>query len=628
MLGYSQRALRIDLTNNNITTEKISDEFCENYVGGYGFAAKILWDELPPNTDPLSPDNILIYAIGPAQASLLPTASKYGVFAKSPLTDVFGLSISSGTVGMQMRQAEYDMVIIKGKAAEPVYIFIDDDNIEIRDASKYWGSESNVSKDTFETEDLIREELGDSRIAVASIGVAGEKLSRIACITNDRGRQAGRTGMGAVMGSKNLKALAFRGSHDIKIGPNKKEIMAKYLDLIKRANGPKTEKYRDLGTPVNTLKFNKLGVLPTRNFQTGYFEEAEAISGEKMAEKPWVVKKVACAKCPIACDHLCLVKEGPFKGHISSVDFESIFALGSCCGVGDMAAVITAIDYCDRLGIDTMSGGVTVAFGMEAYEKGLLTKEDTNGADLRFGNAEAMVQCVKDLCNRSSNAGDILAEGTRRAAWKLGKDSIKYAMQVKGLELPGYVVRGLKTAALGFGVSIRGGCHLRNGAYSPDIGGKVDRLIEEPDRYKHVIPVENLYAIIDSLIVCKFTRGIYSGNAEIAECVQMITDIQMDEAKLIKTGERIVNLSKCFNIRELGYEKKFTPKDYDMLPDRCYEEGLTSGVTKGVKIDKKKYIEMVENYYKARGWDNEGIPSKAKLDELGIGFAADAIGAK
>ncbi|MHC1591383.1 MAG: aldehyde ferredoxin oxidoreductase family protein [Candidatus Helarchaeales archaeon] len=628
MLGYSQRVLRINLNNNDIKTEKLSDEFCETYNGGYGFGAKILWDELPPNTDPLSPDNILIYAIGPAQASLLPTASKYGVFAKSPLTGVFGMAISSGSVGMQMRQAGYDMIIIKGKAPEPIYIFIDDDNVEIRDATKYWHSDTQESKDTFETEELIREELGDSRIAVASIGIAGEKLSRIACITNDRGRQAGRTGMGAVMGSKNIKALAFRGSNDIPIGPNKKEIMAKYLDLIKRANGPKTEKYRDLGTPVNTLKFNKLGVLPTRNFQTGYFEGAEEISGERMAEKPWVVKKVACAKCPIACDHLCLVREGPYKGHISSVDFESIFALGSCCGVSDMAAIITAIDYCDRLGIDTMSGGVTIAFGMEAYEKGLLTKEDTDGVELKFGNADAVVEIVKAICNRSSNAGDILAEGSRRAAWKLGKDSIKYAMQVKGLELPGYALRGLKTAALGFGVAIRGGCHLRNGAYSPDIGGKVDRLIEEPDRYKYVIPVEDLYAIIDSLIVCKFTRGIYASNAEIAECYQMITGIQMDDQKLLKAGERIVNLSKCFNIRELAYEKKFTPKDYDMLPDRCYEEELQSGATKGQKVDKDKYIEMLENYYKARGWTTEGIPSKAKLEELGIGFAAEAIGAK
>lgn len=628
MIGYSQRALRVDLSTNDIKTEKLSEEFCADYIGGYGFASKILWDELPPGADPLSPDNVLIYAIGPAQASMLPTSSKYGVFAKSPLTNVFGMAISSGSVGMQLRQAEYDMVIIKGKAPEPVFLFIDDDNVEILDAKKYWGTKDNLSKDCFETEDEIREELGDSRIAVASIGVAGEKLSRIACITNDRGRQAGRTGMGAVMGSKNLKALAFRGSHDIAIGANKKALMAKYLDLIKRANGPKTLKYRDLGTPVNTLVFNKLGVLPTRNFQTGYFEEAEGLSGETIKEKPWVVKKVACAKCPIACDHLCLVTEGEFKGHISSVDFESIFALGSCCGTSDMASVITAIDYCDRLGIDTMSGGVTIAFGMECFEKGLLTKEDTNGLDLSFGNGPAVVQCVKDICNRSNKAGDILAEGSRGAALKLGKDSIKFAMQIKGLEIPGYVVRGLKTAALGFGVAIRGGCHLRNGAYSPDIKGSVDRLKEEPDRYKHVIPVENLYGVIDSLIICKFTRGIYAGNAEIAECYQMITDIPTDEAKLIKAGERIVNLSKAFNIREISHMKDITPKSYDMLPDRCYEEGLLSGASKGAKVDKKGYVEMLENYYKARGWNNEGIPSKAKLKELGIDFVATTLGAQ
>ncbi len=617
MKGYAQKALRINLSNETYEVEDLTEEFCENYIGGYGFAAKILWDECPKGVDPLAPENVFVLALGPVQASLLPTASKYLVGAKSPLTNCFGMAISSGSVGSQMRRAGYDMLIVKGKAAKPIYLFIDDDDVHFVDAANYWGDNT---KDCFETEDLIREEWDDSRIAVASIGVAGEKLSRIACITNDRGRQAGRTGMGAVMGSKNLKAIAFRGSKPIPVTGDFPKVMAKYLDLIKRANGKATAKYRDLGTPINTLVFNKLGCLPTRNFQSGYFANAEALSGEAMRDK-WVVKKVGCAKCPIACDHLCLVKEGPYKGSISSVDFESIFALGSCCSTDNMAAVIAAIDECDRLGIDTMSGGVTIAFGMEAFEKGLLTKEDTGGLDLSFGNGDAVVQMVKDISNRSTKAGDILAEGCRGATLKLGGNSIKYAMQVKGLEFPGYVVRALKTAALGFAVSIRGCCHLRNGAYSPDVGGKVDRSIEEPDRGKEVIPTEDLYGVIDSMIVCKFTRGVYSGNDEIAEVLQMITEIPMDENKMMKTGERIVTLSKCFNLREGAGRKE------DMLPDRCYEDPLKDGVTDGWVIDKKKFEEMLDGYYKMRSWDKNGVPSKAKLAELGLDFCEKEMSA-
>ncbi|MHA1301775.1 MAG: aldehyde ferredoxin oxidoreductase family protein, partial [Candidatus Helarchaeota archaeon] len=418
---------------------------------------------------------------------------------------------------------------------------------------------------------------------------------------------------GAVMGSKNLKALAFRGSQDIEVA-NKDKMIVKYYDLLKRATGSATLKYRDIGTPINVMVFQKLGVLPTRNFQDGQFEKAEEISGETMADK-WVVKKAACSKCPIACDHLCLATtDDQYKNSVSSVDFESIFALASCCGISYFPAVIKAIELCDRLGIDTMSGGVTVAHAMECFEKGYITKEDTGGLDLKFGNHEAMVKFVENMCNRETKAGDIWADGSRAAAKKIGKDSMDFAMQIKGLELPGYSLRGLKTAALGFSVSIRGGCHLRNGAYSPDVKNKVDRLKEEPGRAKLVIPVENMYAIIDSLIICKFTRGVYTGDAEIAECYQLITDIPMDEAKIRKTGERILNLSKCFNLREGA-----TRKD-DYPPARCFNETLQSGPTKGVKIDKKGFDMMLDEYYKERGWNNEGIPSNEKLKELGLDF--------
>ena len=614
MFGYSGKIVRVDLTKGKIKFDTISEEFCERYIGGYGFGAKILWDELKPKTDPLSPDNILIFAIGPVPGTILPTSSKYGVFAKSPLTGLFGMAISSGCVGQQMRRAGYDMIITTGKAEKPVYLLVEDDQVAIKSAEHLWGK-----KDCWETEELIREELGDMKTGVASIGQGGEHLSKIACITNDRNRQAGRTGMGTVMGSKNLKAIAFRGSKEVPVA-KKDEFMKKCLKLIKTANGPATAKYRDLGTPSNTLVFQKLGVLPTRNFSTGVFEHADAISGETMRDK-WVVKKVACSCCPIACDHICTTSEGQYKGAVSSVDFESLFALGSCCGIDNFPAIIRAIELCDRYGIDTISAGVTIAHAMECFEKGLITQEDTGGLDLRFGNHEAMVKFVEDMSFRKTKAGNIWADGCRAAAAKIGKGSDHYAMHIKGLELPGYLLQGLKTAALGFAVSIRGGCHLRNGAYDPDIKGKVDRLKEEEGRGKLIIPTENIYAIIDSLIICKFTRGIYENDAEMAEVYNQITGIPMDAKKMILAGERILNLSKCFNIRE-----GWTRKD-DTLPPRCFKDPAQIG-DKKVVVDEVGFNKMVEEYYATRGWTKEGIPSAAKLKELGLDFAISAVGAK
>ncbi|MHA1371505.1 MAG: aldehyde ferredoxin oxidoreductase family protein, partial [Promethearchaeota archaeon] len=544
-----------------------------------------------------------------------PTASKYGVFAKSLLTGIFGLSISSGCVGQQMRQSGFQQLIFKGKAEEPIYVFVDDGDIQIHDAKKLWGK-----LDSWETEEYIREEFGDERIGVASIGKAGENLVLLACITNDRNRQAGRTGMGAVMGSKNIKAIAFRGTQPVEIA-EPKEFKKLCLDLIKRANGPATLKYRDLGTPINTLNFQKIGCLPTRNFRESVFERAQDISGETMAEK-WVVKKAACTNCPIACDHLCLVPEGPYKNTVSSVDFESIFSLGSCCGVGDMDAIIKAIELCDRYGLDTMSGGVCVAFAMECFEKGYLTKEDVNGIDLRFGNGSAVVDFVEQMCNRNTRGGDILANGVRLAAKTIGHDSEHFAMHSKGLELPGYHLSALKTAAVGFAVSIRGGCHLRNGAYSPDIKGKFNRLTEdEPEkRAAAIISTENLYAIIDSYIICKFTRGIYESTDEMAKVYELVTGFPFDGEKLIKTGERILNLSKAFNIRE-----GWTRND-DTLPERLFTEPIPDGPSKGAKVNRDGFERIKTEYYRQRGWDDKGIPTDEKLKELGLDFVIGNLG--
>ncbi len=617
MKAYTGKCIRLNLTTGKIKidTTTLTEDFCKTYIGGYGWASKILWDELPAGTDPLSPDNVLIYATGPVPGTILPTSSKYGVFAKSPLTGLFGMAISSGSVGQQMKRAGFDMIILTGRAEKPVYLMVDDDDIKLKSAEHLWGK-----NDCWETEEIIREENDDMKTAVASIGQAGENLSKIACITNDRNRQAGRTGMGAVMGSKNIKALAFRGSKEVEIA-KKEEFMTKALKLIKVANGPETKKYRDLGTPANVMVFQKLGVLPTNNFQAGRFDGAEAVSGEAMRDK-WVAKKVACSCCPIGCDHICTAVEGPYAGTVSSVDFESIFALGTCCGIDYFPAIIRSIELCDRYGIDTMSGGVTISHAMECYEKGLITKDDTGGIELNFGNHQAQMQFIEDMTFRKTKAGDIWADGSKAASIKIGKGSDHFAMHSKGLELPGYLVRGLKTAAVGFAVSIRGGCHLRNGAYSPDIKGKFDRLKEGPGRAKSIIGTEDIYAVIDSLIICKFTRGIYENDDEMAEVYSLLTGIPMDAKNLQLTGERILNLSKCFNIRE-GWKY-----GDDTLPPRCFKDPVESGDVKDVVIDEKGFNAMVEEYYVERGWTKQGIPTAAKLKALGLEFAIQGVGAK
>ncbi len=612
--GYIGKCAKIDLSKDKIETVTLPEDFLTNYIGGYGFAAKILWDELKPGIDPLSPENILIVNIGPFPGTYLPTSSKYGVFAKSPLTGLFGMAISSGSVGQQMRQSGFQQIQFYGKSSKPVYLFIDDGDIQIHDAKHMWGI-----LDAWQTEDKIREEYHDERIGVAAIGKGSENLSLIGCITNDRNRQAGRTGMGAVMASKNLKALAFRGTHEIEVA-HPKEWKALALELIKRCQGPATLKYRDLGTPINTLNFQKLGCLPVDNFREGTSERAMEISGEIMAEK-WVVKKAACSNCPIACDHLCLAREGPYKGAISSVDFESLFALGSCSGVYDMNAIIKAIEICDRQTIDSISGGICVAFAMECFEKGYLTKEDFGGIELNFGNAEGMVSFVEQMCDRSTKAGDLITNGTRFAAKKIGKDSMNFAMHSKGLELPGYHLTALKTAALGFAVSIRGGCHLRNGAYSPDVKGTFDRFKEDKpvERAYDVIKTEDNYAVIDSYIICKFTRGIYKNDDEMAKVYELVTGVPLTGTEMNKVGERIVNLSKCFNIRE-GWKR-----DDDTLPERFFSEPQRKGPAKGITIDRKGFEGMKNAYYTARGWDEKGIPTKEKLTELGLDFVVGKI---
>jgi len=604
LFGYAGRILRIDLSTGKTKVSPLSVEYAKKYIGGIGLGMRLLLENSKPGIDPFSPENPLILTTGPFSGTMAPTGGNGHAFvSKSPLTNGVGEAKSHGFFGAELKRAGYDAVIFENKAEKPVYVWIDDDNIQLMDAKHLWG------KSPEETEDAIREELGDYYIRVASIGLAGEKLTRVAAILNDTTRAAGRTGMGAVMGSKNLKAIAVRGTKDVSVA--KPDEFIEFVKMMhERMKGPATVKYRTLGTPLNVLVHNSLGALPTRNFTNAVFEGAEKVSGEYLNEH-FVVKINGCSSCAMRCEHIAVVSEGPYKGTTTRVEYEPLWAFGPHCGVDRLDAILKAMDLCNYYGLDSLSTGNIVGFAMDCYEHGILTKEDTDGLELEFGNAEAMVELVHKIGKREG-IGDILAEGVKRAAEKIGKGAEKYANHIKGLEMTGYDIRGLKTAAIGYAVSFRGADHNRHGAYGLDLKGTVDRFKVEKGRAKLVIDLENLYTIIDSLIICKFSRGTYyEGFKDLAKYYTLVTGIEMTPEELERTGERINNLGRLFNIRE-----GFTRKD-DHLPPKVMSTPIPDDtVSKGSYITQEELDQMLDDYYATRGWTKEGVPTLEKLKEL------------
>jgi aldehyde:ferredoxin oxidoreductase len=384
--------------------------------------------------------------------------------------------------------------------------------------------------------------------------------------------------------------------------------------IYERMKGPATKKYKTLGTPQNVLVLNSLNALATRNFSNSQFEGAERVSGEWLNEH-YVKKIVGCATCGMRCDHIAVVPEGPYQGSTSRLEFECLWSMGPLCGVDRLDAVIEAMRIVNEYGMDGISIGVVVAFAMDCYEHGVITKEQTDGIDLRFGNPEALIAIIHKIGKREGWLGNALAEGVAKAAEIIGGDAWKYACHIKGLELPGYDLRTLKTAALGFSVSFRGACHLRNGAYSPDVKGKVNRFKIEAGRGKMIVPDGHIYNVIDSLIVCKFSRGTYyDGLKDLANYYTLATGIPMTAEGLDKAGERIENLARLFNIRE----GKGT-REYDTLPWKVKNVPVPEeGVAKGVCVNDEEFQLGLDDYYAARGWDSNGVPTLEKLKELGL----------
>jgi len=612
MLGYTGKLLYVDLTRKKTKTENLQNGFCEKYIGGNGFAIRLLYDNTKPKINPLAPENTLIFAVGPFAGTMVPTSGKYIVQAKSPLTNLMGESISSGMWGQNLKRAGYDAIVITGKAENPTYLFVDDETAQFREAKGIWG------KDALQTGLLIQEQIGDENVSAATIGPAGENMVKFANITNDTYRQAGRTGMGAVMGSKNLKAVAVRGTKKIEVH-DLDRLMEACRHLFKQCQEKVTEGYRTYGTPQSVSIHNSLAALPTRNWQQSTFESAENLSGEFL-KSHYYAKTIACSGCPIACDHISVVRGDPNREEVASVEFETIYALGSQCGVGDFPAIVKAANVCDQLGVDTISTGVVIGWAMECFERGTLTQKDTDGIELTFGNHEAQIEVIRKIAYREG-VGDLLAEGVKNASSKLGKDSQHFAMHNKGLELPGYDVRGLKACALGFMTSTRGGCHLRSSMYDFDVKGKVDRFKADVGLGSMVKEREDAWAIMDSLILCKFIRSVCSTYDKFAELYTLVTGIQTTPEKMQKAGERIYNLEKAYNVRE-----GWTRKD-DYPPPRVMKDPIPDGAAKGSVVKKREFDLMLNSYYRARGWNKEGIPTKQKLNELELKGEAEEVGA-
>ncbi len=603
MHGFHGRLLHIDLSSGRSHWRDLEEARLRKFLGGVGLGASLLYDYAPAGADPFAPDNPLIFASAPLVGTGLTTTAKFAVVTKSPLTGFIADSLSSSYFALELKRLGIDALIVSGRAAAWTHLFIHDGKVEFR------GAEQLRGKSPLDCESLIRAELASPGARIAAIGKAGENRVRFATISNE-GRHAGRGGVGAVMGAKNLKAIALCGDRAAEVA-DPPAVASIAAALRARSLSSVTDKYRNIGTVANLSVFNGLGVLPTRNFQQSTFDDADELSGETLTENNFS-RRHGCAACTIQCERLFKASNGEEQ----RLEYETLFALGPLCGIKDPQAVLRAAQLCDHYGLDTISAGSTLAWAMECGEKGLLPEAQMLG--LRFGNAQGVLTAIEAIAERR-DFGALLAEGSRRAALELGGDSEYWAMHVKGLELPGYEPRSLKTMALGLAVSPRGACHNRSGAYEADFSGEVDRFTADGNRGALVRDAEDFAAVLDSLIVCKFLRKCFNDfYGEAAELLSKVTGWDYSRAELKRAGERIHNLKKLFNQRE-GWRT-----EDDWLPARLLRETLPTGVAQGTGLSAQELREMIQSYYRARGWHNGGNITAEKLRELGLPGEASA----
>ena len=592
--GYHGRYLRIDLTAGAAEARPLDPAALRQFIGGSGLGVYLLLKEGAAMADALAPEAPLIFAFSPLVGSPLTTSAKFAVVSKSPLTARINDSLSSSHFAIAGKKTGHDAIMIVGRASEPSIIVIDNGQVTIEPALGIWGLDCDAA------ERRLRERMGPE-YSFAVIGPAGERQVRYATLSHD-GRHAGRGGSGAVLGAKNIKAVALRGDQLCQWAEPQRLVRFSKA-LSKRSFGPATAKYRELGTASNLLLFNRLGTLPTRNFQQSTFEGADELSPEQMGIARGKTRK-SCAACTIGCEHIySLGDKQPGQG--VRLEYENLFALGPLCGISDSQAVLEASQLCDKLGLDTISAGGTIAFAMECVSRGLI-----DAPWLTFGDGDALKRALVEI-GRREGLGDLLAEGSRTVALHLGGDALDFAAQVKGLELPGYEPRGLQTMALGLAVGARGADHNRSGAYEVDFSDQVDRKKAGPQAARLAIATEDRAALIDSMILCKFLRGVFSDlYAEAAEMLALVTGWDVTGDELRRTSERIVSAKKLFNIRA-----GWTPAE-DTLPTRFLESAPENDPE--AVLTRERLNEMIENYNVERGWTPEGYLSEQHLQRCGL----------
>lgn len=607
--GYTGKVLNIDLTEGIITEETFGEEVLRKFIGGSGLGAKILYERTTPDTEPLSPENPLIYMTGPLTGTKVPASGRHEITAISPLTGIFGEGDAGGTWGMNLKKAGFDGIIITGRAESPVYIFIQDGKARILDGRDLWGL------DTFQTDRKIEEIHGRNSV-VSCIGPAGEKQVLIAGIMHDGkdARAVGRTGLGAVMGAKNLKAVVVSGTGQIPVADE--EGLRQNLKQVLPGIVEKTKTLGLLGTAGGVVPSETIGDLPIKNWKQGGWEDAEKISGQKMAETI-LRKRYYCGSCPIGCGRDVEIKEGPYKGvDGAGPEYETLGMLGSCCLINDLEAIAYAADLCNRYGLDTISTGGVIAFAMELYEHGLITKDDLGGIELTWGNAGAAIELIKKIANKEG-IGELLGMGVKKAADKIGGLAHEFAIHTKGLELPAHDPRAFNSLAVGYATSNRGACHLQGATYffektatMPEIGYK-----EPQDRHgtegkgRLNFYAQNIMCLMDSLKLCKF---LLYGGVTLTMMTQWIKyvvgwDITVDE--LLETGERIFNLKRLYNTH-----RGISRKD-DTIPMRILTQPRRD---KGAGENLPPFGKMLNEYYQIRGWTDEGIPKQETLKRLGL----------
>lgn len=633
LYGYMGKILRVNLTRQEITDEPLPDDVARKYVGGRGLGAKILFEELKPGIDPLGAENKMVIAAGVMPGIPFAGNSRFAVCAKSPLGYAWGESLSGGYMAPKIKQAGFDAIIVEGAAKTPVWLYVNNGKAELRDASEYWG------KFTADAEKGIKKGLGDTdsrQTSVATIGPAGEKLVRFAAVINDLREACGRSGMGAVMGSKKLKAWACKGSLKPEVYDEKKlnEYVRQCVGEVKK--GSYIPSLHDFGTAGDTDDYNRSGRLPTKNFQRGTFEGADKITGETLVSSGFLVGRDTCWACSTNCKRVVEAKE-PYEIHreLGGQEYETTAALGSFCLNDNMYAIGKANELCNLYGIDTISTGVVVAFAMEAYEKGLITKAQTLGLELRWGSPEAIFGLVEKI-GRREDIGDLLAEGVSRAAKKIGQGAEEFALHVKGREVPMHEPRGKRNVGLMYAVADRGACHMEwehddmwepDTALRPELGLTADYV---PDRglleyglskVRIAKIAADLWSMCNSLVVCVF--DIYPGggleHSTLLGILNAATGWNMTMKEYMQVGERAIDLTRAFNARE-----GLTRKD-DRLPNRLMEP-LPDGTFAGKPFTQEMLDSMLDNYYELRGWDkNTGVPTRTKLETIGLKFVADEL---